>query len=363
MSQNNETSKLFLALICTIVLLFGGAWFLMERWAQISKNQSNISPTNTSNTNINNPPNAANNSIISNSTSPSVTNCSLPNLPSGIFNYGGSTTWAPIRRDVDQQLQRICPQFSLRYTQPVFDKPGSGTGIKMLIENQLAFSQSSRPIKPEENATAQQKGFSLKEIAVAIDGIGIAVNPNLDLPGLTVAQVKDIYTGRITNWQQVGGENLPITAITRPKEAGGTVEFFIENVLNKENFGNNITYIGTTTEAIRKVAVTPGSIYYASAPEVIPQCTIKTIPIGRKSGEFIAPYQAPYVNSSQCPNQRNQLNINAFRSGEYPITRNLFVIIKQNNQIDQQAGEAYANWLLTPEAQELIEKTGFVRIR
>jgi phosphate transport system substrate-binding protein len=233
----------------------------------------------------------------------------------------------------------------------------------MLIDNQLAFSQSSRSVKAEENAEARQKGFSLKEIPVGIDGIAIAVNHNLNVPGLTVAQVKDIYTGKITNWQQVGGPNLPITVYSRSKEAGGTVEFFVENVLNKENFGANVSYIGTTTEAVRKVAVNNGAIYYASAPEIVPQCTIKSLPIGRSSGQFVPPYQEPFVPQSECPSKRNQLNSQAFRSGDYAITRNLFVIVKQNGQTDQQAGEAYANWLLTPQSQELIEKSGFVRIK
>ncbi len=57
------------------------------------------------------------------------------------------------------------------------------------------------------------------------------------------------------------------------------------------------------------------------------------------------------------------MNSQAFRSGDYAITRNLFVIVKQNGQTDQKAGEAYANWLLTPQGQELIEKAGFVRIK
>jgi phosphate transport system substrate-binding protein len=71
----------------------------------------------------------------------------------------------------------------------------------------------------------------------------------------------------------------------------------------------------------------------------------------------------PFIPPAQCPNQRNQLNASAFQAGQYPITRKLFVIVKQNNGIEQQAGEAYANWLLTAEAQQLIEKAGFVRIR
>ncbi|NJM69450.1 MAG: PstS family phosphate ABC transporter substrate-binding protein [Scytonema sp. RU_4_4] len=356
MSHKNETLSLFLAILATLGLTFGGLWFLMERWAQISRNQTNSTPV--VNPSVNN--NLVNSSATPNST---VTSCSVSNMPAGTFNYGGSTTWAPIRKDVDSVLQSSCPQLILRYVQPAVEKPGSGTGIQMLIDNQLAFSQSSRSIKGEENQKAQQKGFSLKEIPVAIDGIAIAVNQNLNIPGLTVSQIKDIYTGKITNWQQVSGPDLPIIPYTRSKEAGGTVEFFVENVLNKEDFGKNVSYISTTTEALRKVALSPGGIYYASAPEVVPQCVIKSLPVGRVSGQLVPPYQEPFIPPSECPSKRNQLNAQAFRSGNYPITRNLFLILKQNSQIDQQAGEAYANWLLTPQGQELIEKAGFVRIK
>ncbi|MHC5828481.1 MAG: substrate-binding domain-containing protein, partial [Nostoc sp.] len=139
--------------------IFGGLWFFMERWAQI--NGTVTKPSETGNTS--NPPNK----------------CNVANLPEGTFNYGGSTTWAPIRKDVDSVLQSLCPRFILRYTQPPSGKPGSGTGIRMLIDNQLAFSQSSRSVKAEENAEAKQKEFSLKEIPVAIDGIAIAVNQSL----------------------------------------------------------------------------------------------------------------------------------------------------------------------------------------
>ena len=82
-----------------------------------------------------------------------------------------------------------------------------------------------------------------------------------------------------------------------------------------------------------------------------------------RNDQFVPPYQEPRVPASECPGKRNQLNAQALRTGSYPITRNLFVIVKQNGQADQQAGEAYANWLLTQESQELIEKAGFVRIK
>lgn len=342
MSQKKETLLLFLASVIPILLIFSGLW--------VFKDTFSLNPQD----------NQTGNSFNDN---PVNNKCSLSNLPKGTFNYGGSTTWATIRRDVDPQLSKLCPEFSLRYVQPPAEKPGSGVGIKMLIANQLAFSQSSRSVEPAENLEAQQKGFSLKEIPVAIDAITFAVNHNLNIPGLTVEQIKDIYTGKITNWQQVGGPNLKITPLTRSQEAGGTVQFFLENVLENQSFGNNIQYIVTTTEALRKVAEIPGAIYYASAPELVAQCSIKPLPIGRSSQQFIAPYQEPYILPSQCPVKVNQLNRAKFRSGDYPITRNLFVIVKQDGGDDQKAGEGYANWLQTSPAQQLLEKAGFVRIK
>ncbi len=343
MAQKNETTVLVLALLITLSLVGGVYWWLARsygiRLGFFTNNQSQ--------------PNLQ---------SGEETFKSVKNVPSGLFSYGGSTTWAPIRKEADSQIKTALPKFQLRYTNPTTGAPGSGTGIKMLLTNQLAFSQSSRAVKDKEYQQAQQRGFKLEEIPVAIDGIAIAVNPNLNIPGLTLTQLKDIYTGKITNWQEVGGENLPITPYSRSSE-GGTVEFFVNNILEKEEFGQNVEKIPTTTESLRKVAQNKGGIYYASAPEVVGQCGIKPLPIGRTQSNLIPPYIQPYIPSSDCPQKRNQLNVDAFRSDEYPITRRLFVVVKKNDQIDEKAGTAYANLLLTDEGQKLISTAGFVRIR
>ena len=118
-------------------------------------------------------------------------------------------------------------------------------------------------------------------------------------------------------------------------------------------------YISSTTQAIREIANNSGAIYYASAPEIVPQCTIKAIPIGKKPDELVSPYQDPQASCGQG----RSLNAAAFQSGQYPITRNLFVIVKQNGQTEEQAGETYAKLLLTNQGQELIAKAGFVRVR
>lgn len=284
-------------------------------------------------------------------------------VPQGLFSYGGSTTWAPIRGEIDGAIPIVKPGFELRYTDPAAGPPGSGAGIKMLLNNQLAFAQSSRPLKPQEYETAEQKGFTLKEIPVAIDGLAIAVHPDLQIPGLTVAQLRDIYLGKITNWQEVGGANLPIIPYTRDETAGGTVDFFLEEILGGEAFGANKEYVFSTTEAIRLVSENVGGIYYASAPEIVPQCTVKTLAIGKTPAQFVTPYAEPFKSLADCPTVRNTLNREAFKSGEYPITRSLFVIVKQNGGSEEDAGLAYANLLLTQQGQDLIEKAGFVRIR
>jgi phosphate transport system substrate-binding protein len=344
MSQKNETTVLALALLITLSLVGAGVWWFTSR-----------SGLNLGRGGQNQPPQPQQ----SNS---AESFAKVQNVPTGLFNYGGSTTWAPIRKDVDPAIQTVWPQFQLRYTQPAAEAPGSGTGIKMLLNNQLAFAQSSRSIQQEEYQQASQRGFTLKEIPVAIDGIAIAVHPNLKIPGLTVAQLKDIYTGKLTNWNQVGGPNLPITPYSRRKEDSGTIEFFVENVLEGQPFGANVQFVPTTTQALQKLAGHPGGIYYASAPEIVPQCSVKSLPVGREANQLVPPYQEPFVPLSQCLNKPNQLNTESFRSGQYPITRRLFVIVKSNGQDAQRAGEAYTKLLLTKQGQDLITKAGFVRL-
>jgi phosphate transport system substrate-binding protein len=233
----------------------------------------------------------------------------------------------------------------------------------MLLDGELAFSQSSRPLKDKEYQQAQQRGFQLEQIPVAIDGIAIAANHDLQIPGLTVAQVRDIFTGKITNWQEVGGINQPIHPYSRSPEDSGTVEFFVENILQEESFGRNVEFVPTTTKALQKVSEDVGGIYFASAPEVVPQCSVRSLPLARPEQDFVPPYAEPAVSPSACPQQRNELNDPAFQDGSYPITRRLFVIVKRNGQIDERAGDAYARLLLTEQGQKAIQKAGFVRIR
>lgn len=345
MSNRKETPLLIASFLVTLGLLGGGYWWLNQRG---NFNLGTVIGTD----NASSSPSGGGEQRFQD----------VQGVPSGLFNYGGSTTWAPIRGVVDPVLQQAQPSFQLRYTDPIGSPPGSGTGIQMLLDNQLSFAQSSRSVKPEERQQAQQKSYSLKEIPVALEGLAIAVNHDLPIEGITLEQLRDIYLGSLTNWNQLGGPDLPIVPISRSL-AGGTVEFFVDTVLGGASLPSGITTAETTTQALRLVDSTPGAIYYASAPEVVGQCSVKPIAIGRQPNQLIKPYAEPYVPPENCPNQRNQINSEALRNGDYPLTRRLFVIVKEGDQLDQQAGEAYVNLLLTQEGQQLLNEAGFVAIR
>ena len=281
-------------------------------------------------------------------------------IPTGTFKYGGSAAWIPIRQVVDAQIQQARPELQLSYIQPANSNFSSGTGIEMLLNGQLDFAHSSRPLTAAEKAIAQQQGLTLTEIPVAMDGIAAVVHPSLQIPGLTVEQLQQIYQGKITNWNQLGGENLAIVPYTRHPKDGSPAAIF-STQQGQQSFGANVRSVSSTTAALRQVNRTPGAIYYASARAVVHQCGVKPIPLEEKGDRFVAPYRGSLVSTQECPTQRNQLNLAAFEDGSYPLTRNLYAIVKQDGSKAQQAGEAYTKLLLSDQGQQAIRQAGFAQ--
>lgn len=285
----------------------------------------------------------------------------VPNVPLGTFRYGGSTTFALLRSPATvATIAQAQPQFKLLYTDSDNKKHGSTIGIQMLLAGKLSFAQSSRPIKAAELRQAQRLGFTLEQIPVAIDGIAFYANPQVALTGLTLSQVKDIFTGKIANWKQLGGTDLPIVPISRDPQISGTADFLQEKVMAGEKFSSNVRLFGTTTDAIRAVAKTPGGISYATASEAIRQqsidpvslTTVSPLPLAANSDRgFVSPFDRE---------RQNVANTTAFANGTYPLTRRLYLIVKRDGSIDEQAGIAYANLLFSEEGQQIVERAGFV---
>lgn len=345
-NSNNETPALIAALAITAVLVGGAIWWVKDSGLLgggadsviINPDDGTVAPANGS-------WDSRNGSSFAD----------VANVPQGQFAYGGSTTWAPLRGGVDPMIQNAVPGFSLVFK----NASGSSDGIQKLMDGELDFAQSSRPLTSAERRRSQQKGITLEEIPVMLEGVAVATHPILDIPGLTLDQLKSVYTGQVTNWNQVGGPSLPIVLASRGKD-GGTVQFFQEDVLADEAFAASTQILGSTTEAIRFVSTTPGAVYFASAPEIVGQCTVAPLPIGSSARQLVAPYQQPYVPPANCPAQRNQLNLEAFQSQTYPLIRPLYVMVRKDGQPGEQAGRAYAELLQTAEGQALISQYGFV---
>lgn len=288
----------------------------------------------------------------------------VANIPSGNYAYGGSAAMVPLRQAIEPLIAQAAPQFDLRYTNPERSAPSSGRGIEMVLNGELAFADSSRPIRSAEQEAAQELGFEIQQVPVAIDGIAIAVHRDLDIPGLTREQLRDIYLGYITNWREVGGPNLEVRPFSMLPSVSGTASFFQRRILRDEDFSYRVEIVEETTPVLRQIASIPGGIFYASAPLVVPQCSVKTLPISSRADRpFVAPYQTPLVDAADCPAQRNRINKDAFRNGTYPLMRRLFVVAKKGESEDAIAGQAYSNILLSAEGQRLVEEAGFVSTR
>ena len=117
--------------------------------------------------------------------------------------------------------------------------------------------------------------------------------------------------------------------------------------------GANVRILRDSTACVRAVASTPGAISYGSATLIIGQQSIHPISLSKGNAR-------QYVPSILAD---NQVNVEAFRNGTYPLTRRLFVMIRRDGSIDEQAGIAYSNFLLSKEGQQIIGKAGFVPLR
>jgi ABC-type phosphate transport system substrate-binding protein len=277
----------------------------------------------------------------------------VQNVPTGLFNYAGAVTFASINaQTMRNAIGQAYPAFRLRYTEPTSGKPGSTAGIQMLLNSEISFAQSARPLEDEEYSKAKARNLVLEQIPVALDGVAFYVHPGLPVSGLSIDQLRSIFLGKVTNWKQVGGPNLPIVPFSLDPKLVSMINLVLGSEKAK-GLGSNVQLVRDVTSAVRKVASTPGAIGYASASEVARQKTIHPLELARDGSK-------QYVNPVLG---RNLVNVEAFQDGSYPLTRRLFVVIRRDGTLDEQAGVAYASLLLSNEGQKIIEQSGFVAIR
>ena len=166
----------------------------------------------------------------------------------------GSTTVGPIAKAFAEYYMQKNPGVNITVSES-----GSGNGAKSLVNGTCDVADMSRFMKAEEFKAAIEKGIYPVAHVVAIDGIAIIVHPSNPVSGLTVEQVRDIYTGKITNWKQVGGPNVRIVMISRDTNSG-TYESFEELVMKNAKLANTAEYVGSNGAIRQRVQGTPEQV-------------------------------------------------------------------------------------------------------
>jgi phosphate transport system substrate-binding protein len=214
---------------------------------------------------------------------------------------------------------------------------GTGTGFAALQEQKTDLCNASRKIKPKEIETCI-KAFGKKptEYKVAVDGLSVYVNEANPVKELTVEQVEQIFTGRIRNWKDVGGNDAPIVLYSR-ENSSGTYEFFKEQVLKGKDFAANAQTMPGTALVLQSVAKEANGIGYGGA----------AYGVGAKHLLIKANADSPGVE----PTEENVL------SQKYPIWRYLYVYV--NPALDKGEVASYLRWIRSDEGQKVVKDIGY----
>ena len=214
---------------------------------------------------------------------------------------------------------------------------GSGVGIAALQNNTTDLCNSSRKMRATEIANCVAAfGKRPTEYKVALDGLSIYVSEGNPLKEITLEQLEKIFTGKIRNWKQVGGNDAPITVYSR-ENSSGTYEFFKEHVLKGADFVSSAQTMPGTAALLQAVAKDKNGIGYGGAAY---GQGAKHLLVKKDEGSLAIE-----------PKEETVLD------GTYPIWRYLYVYI--NPAKDKGETAAYLNWIRSNEGQELVKDIGY----
>lgn len=241
------------------------------------------------------------------------------------ITISGSTSVGPVMEVVAEEFEKKNEGVSLEIQQV-----GSSAGIKNTIDGTSEIGMASRDLKDEE----KQSGLNPTEIA--IDGIALITNKNNQVKNLTVEQTKDIYTGKITNWKDVGGKDAPIVVVSR-EEGSGTRDGFQEIV----GFESG--------DLIKQAQISDGS------------GNIKTTVEGNENA-------IGYISFGYVDEAINALSVDGVeptaenvKVDKYPIARP-FLLVNKEDALSEQ-GKSLIDFILSSEGQQIMEKKGFISVK
>jgi phosphate transport system substrate-binding protein len=261
----------------------------------------------------------------------------IPGVTTSIQNKG-SDTLVNVALGWAEAYAQVRPEVQVAVT-----GGGSGTGIAALINGTVDMANASRRIKPEEHEQFEANGVDPVEHEVAGDAIAIVVHPSNPVERLTIPQLSAIFSGEITNWREIGGEDRPIVLLSRESNSGTHV-FFLEEVVRQGDKEDHTlfspdTLLMPSSEGIStEVRQNPNAIGYDGLGYVTDDQ--KMVAVAGDDG-------APSV-------------FETVKDGSYPIARGLYVYTS-----GEPAGaiRAYLDWILGPAGQAIVKEQGFVPLQ
>jgi phosphate transport system substrate-binding protein len=246
------------------------------------------------------------------------------NKTSGV-TISGSTSVGPLIEKEAEKFKASNSGINIEVNQL-----GSSAGIKDAINATVNIGMSSRDLKKEE------KNAGLKEVEIAYDGIALIVNSKNNVKGLTMAQIKDIYTGKITNWKDVGGKDAPIVVVSR-EDGSGTRDAFQEIVGYKAEELAKEAQIGDGSGNIKSTVSTNENA------------------IGFISFEYID----DTINALTVDNVEPKAS--AVKDSTYKISRP-FLLVYKEDKADENS-KKFIDYILSEEGQKIVEENGLIKIK
>lgn len=239
----------------------------------------------------------------------------------GSVSTDGSTSMSKVIGALGESFMNENPEVNFTY-----NPTGSGSGITAAQEGRCDIGLSSRSLKEEE------KEGGLTETVLAYDGIGIVVHPENPVSDLTLEQIADIYTGKITNWKEVGGEDADIVLIGR--EAGSGTRDGFESITETKDSCRYRQELTSTGDVITTVSQNTGAIGYASISAI--KENVKAVTVGG-------------VEASE----------ETIKDGSYVVQRPFVLVTKTEEKLSKTA-QAFFDYITSKEADEIIESSGVV---
>ena len=249
-------------------------------------------------------------------------------------NDNGTTTGGTVSTDGSTSMEKVIGALGESFMEAnsgttfTYNPTGSGSGIQAVSEGRCDIGLSSRALKDDEKASG------LKETTLALDGIAIIVNPQNPVKDLTLEQIAKIYTGEITNWKDVGGEDAEIVLIGR--EAGSGTRDGFESITDTKDACQYRQELTSTGDVITTVSQNPNAIGYASLASI--KDSVKALTVNG-----VAPTEA------------------TVKDGTYLVQRPFVLVTKEGVALSETA-QKFFDFATSADAASIISAAGAVPV-